>query len=47
MFAFPLIRRGNWRARRLTIPEQYHNESVLKKFKPKLCIGQVQAEAKL
>jgi len=26
---------------------KYHNESVLKKFKPKLCIGSVKAEAKL
>ena len=31
----------------LTVNEQYHNESVLKKYAPKLKVGTVKEEAKL
>jgi hypothetical protein len=39
-----LVVRGKWVMR---TKEQYHNESVLKKYAPKLKIGTVKEEAKL
>jgi cytochrome b involved in lipid metabolism len=38
-----LLSRRSW----LTSREQYHNESVLKKYAPKLKVGTVKEEAKL